>query len=56
MRTSEVDVLRSKVAKQRGEIMRLEQVVARLAADKAELLLDVKMYKAELERADGKVG
>ena len=56
MRTSEVDVLRSKVAKQRSEIARLEQVVSRLSLEKAELLLDVKMYKAELERADGKVG
>ena len=35
-----------------GEIMRLEQVVARLAADKAELLLDVRMYKQELEKSD----
>jgi len=56
MATSEVDVLRSKVARQRAEIARLEQVVSRLSLEKAELLLDVKMYKAELERADGKVG
>jgi len=52
MRTSEVDVLRSKVARQRAEIARLQQVVARLAADKAELLLDVRMYKQELEKSD----
>jgi hypothetical protein len=30
----------------------LEQVVARLSVEKAELLLDLKMYKAELERRD----
>lgn len=48
--TSEIDMLRSKVAKQRSEIARLEQVVARLSLEKAELLLDVKMYKSELER------
>ena len=54
--TNEVWALRSKVAKQRNEIARLEQVVARLSVEKAELLLDLKMYKAELEKADGKVG
>jgi hypothetical protein len=50
--TSEIDLLRSKVAKQRIEIARLEQVVARLSLEKAELLLDVKMYKQALERND----
>jgi hypothetical protein len=30
----------------------LQKVVARLAADKAELLLDVRMYKQELEKRD----
>jgi len=45
-------MLRSKVAKQRSEIARLQRVVARLAADKAELLLDVRMYKQELEKRD----
>lgn len=54
--TNEVSVLRSKVAKQRNEIARLEQTVARLSVEKAELLLDLKMYKAELEKTDGKVG
>ena len=54
--TNEVWALRSKVAKQRNEIARLEQVVARLSVEKAELLLDLKMYKAELEKTDGKVG
>jgi hypothetical protein len=54
--TNEVWALRSKVAKQRNEIARLEQVVARLSVEKAELLLDLKMHKAELEKADGKVG
>lgn len=47
--TAEVAMLRSKVAKQRNEIAWLEQTVARLASDKAELLLDLKMYKSELE-------
>ena len=54
--TSEVSALRSKIVKQRSEIARLEQVVARLSVEKAELLLDLKMYKAELEKIDGKVG
>jgi hypothetical protein len=54
MAMSEIDVLRSKVAKQRSEIARLQQVVARLATEKAELLLDVKMYKQELEKSDAK--
>ena len=54
--TNEVWALRSKVAKQRNEIARLEQTVARLSVEKAELLLDLKMYKAELEKTDGKVG
>jgi hypothetical protein len=49
---SEIDMLRSKVAKQRSEIARLQQVVARLAGDKAELLLDLRMYKQALERND----
>lgn len=53
---AEIDALRSKVVKQRSEIARLEQVVARLSVEKAELLLDLKMYKAELEKTDGKVG
>lgn len=48
--------LHAKLAKQRNEIARLQQVVARLATEKAELLLDVKMYKTELEKHDGKVG
>ena len=52
--TSEVSALRSKIVKQRSEIARLEQVVARLSVEKAELLLDVKMYKAELEKLDAK--
>jgi hypothetical protein len=50
--TSELSWLRTKVTKQRSEIARLEQVVARLSVEKAELLLDLKMYKAELERRD----
>jgi hypothetical protein len=54
--TSEMNILRSKIVKQRSEIARLEQVVARLSVEKAELLLDLKMYKAELEKTDGKVG
>jgi uncharacterized protein YlxW (UPF0749 family) len=54
--TSELSWLRTKVTKQRNEIARLQQVVARLATEKAELLLDVKMYKTELEKHDGKVG
>lgn len=54
--TNEVWALRSKVAKQRNEIARLEQTVARLSVEKAELLLDLKMHKAELEKADGKMG
>lgn len=54
--TSELSWLRTKVVKQRSEIARLEQVVARLSVEKAELLLDLKMYKAELEKTDGKVG
>ena len=53
---AEIDALRSKVVKQRSEIARLQQVVARLSVEKAELLLDLKMYKAELEETDGKVG
>lgn len=53
---AEIDALRSKVVKQRSEIARLEQVVSRLSVEKAELLLDLKMYKAELEKTDGKVG
>lgn len=53
---AEIDALRSKIVKQRSEIARLEQVVARLSVEKAELLLDLKMYKAELEKTDGKVG
>ena len=48
--------LHAKIAKQRSEIARLQQVVARLSVEKAELLLDLKMYKAELEKADGKLG
>jgi hypothetical protein len=51
-----MNILRSKIVKQRSEIARLEQVVARLSVEKAELLLDLKMYKAELEKTDGKVG
>jgi hypothetical protein len=51
-RRSEIDDLRSKNAKQRNEIARLQQVVARLATEKAELLLDLKMYKSELEKTD----
>lgn len=54
--TSELSWLRTKVTKQRSEIARLEQVVSRLSVEKAELLLDLKMYKAELEKTDGKVG
>ena len=54
--TSEIYAMRGKIAKQRNEIARLEQVVARLSVEKAELLLDLKMYKAELEKTDGKVG
>ena len=54
--TNELSWLRTKVAKQRSEIARLEQVVARLSVEKAELQLDLKMYKAELEKTDGKVG
>lgn len=56
MMTSEIYAMRGKIAKQRNEIARLEQVVARLSVEKAELLLDLKMYKAELEKIDGKVG
>ena len=56
LRTSEVDVLRSKVARQRGEIMRLEQVVARLAGEKAELLLDVRSLRLMLEERDEMLG
>ena len=58
MSTQKTDVssLHAKLAKQRSEIARLQQVVARLSVEKAELLLDLKMYKAELEKADGKVG
>ncbi len=52
--TSELSWLRTKVVKQRSEIARLEQVVARLSVEKAELLLDVKMYKSELEKLDAK--
>ena len=51
---AEIDALRSKVVKQRSEIARLQQVVARLSVEKAELLLDLKMYKAELEKLDAK--
>ena len=51
---AEIDSLRSKVVKQRSEIARLEQTVARLSVEKAELLLDLKMYKAELEKLDAK--
>jgi len=49
---AELNSLRSKVDKQRNEIARLQQTVARLSTEKAELLLDLKMYKAELERAE----
>jgi|31_taG_2_1085359.scaffolds.fasta_scaffold05188_6 hypothetical protein len=56
MATSEVDVLRSKVARQRNEIMRLEQVVARLAGEKAELLLDVRSLRLMLEERDEMLG
>lgn len=53
---TDVSSLHAKLAKQRSEIARLQQVVARLSVEKAELLLDLKMYKAELEKADGKLG
>ena len=56
MMTSEIYAMRGKIAKQRNEIARLEQTVARLSVEKTELLLDLKMYKAELEKTDGKVG
>jgi cell division protein FtsL len=49
---AELNSLRSKVDKQRNEIARLQQTVARLSTEKAELLLDLKMYKAELEKAE----
>ena len=49
---AELNSLRSKVDKQRNEIARLQQTVARLSTEKAELLLDLKMYKAELERVE----
>ena len=53
---AELNSLRSKVDKQRNEIARLQQTVARLSTEKAELLLDLKMYKAELERAEAHLG
>ena len=56
MSNEEDAAMKAKLAKQRSEIARLEQVVARLSVEKAELLLDLKMYKAELEKTDGKVG
>lgn len=45
---TEIDHLKSKIAKQRNEIARLEQKVAELAAEKLEMHRDMLMLKIRL--------
>jgi uncharacterized coiled-coil protein SlyX len=46
--TTEIDTLKSKVAKQRNEIARLEQKVAELALDKLQMHRDILALKIKL--------
>lgn len=45
---TEIDALKSKVAKQRSEIARLEQKVAELALDKLQMYRDILALKIKL--------
>jgi uncharacterized coiled-coil protein SlyX len=45
---TEIDILKSKVAKQRNEIARLEQKVAELALDKLQMHRDILALKIKL--------
>jgi len=45
---TEIDTLKSKVAKQRSEIARLEQKVAELAMDKLQMHRDILVLKSKL--------
>lgn len=45
---TEIDALKSKVAKQRNEIARLEQKVAELALDKLQMHRDILALKIKL--------
>jgi uncharacterized coiled-coil protein SlyX len=45
---TEIDTLKSKVAKQRNEIARLEQKVAELAMDKLQMHRDILVLKSKL--------
>jgi len=47
--STEVDALKSKIAKQRSEIARLEQKVAELATDKLQMHRDIIALKGRLE-------
>ena len=49
---TEIDVLKSKVAKQRSEIARLEQKVAELAFDKLQMHRDMLALKQRIEAHD----
>ena len=46
---TETDQLKSKVAKQRNEIARLEQKIAKLAFEKLEMHRDMLVLKMKLE-------
>jgi uncharacterized coiled-coil protein SlyX len=46
---TEIDTLKSKVAKQRNEIARLEQKVAELALDKLQMHRNILSLKIKLE-------
>ena len=46
---TEIDTLKSKVAKQRNEIARLEQKIAKLAFEKLEMHRDMLVLKMKLE-------
>lgn len=46
---TEIDTLKSKVAKQRAEIARLQQVCARLIREKTEMMADIVNLRVECE-------
>ena len=50
--TTEIDTLKSKVAKQRNEIARLEQKIAQLAFDKLQMHRDMLALKQRIEGND----
>lgn len=46
---TEIDTLKSKIAKQRNEIARLEQKIAQLALDKLQMHRDILALKIKME-------